>query len=179
MADQTEPVRPSELPLWWWLIILGLTALGFALWKLAPTFPAWMTRASNLIPADRWHLLTAICLFGLVGSHLAAHLMRRVLDALFVIRYRRKERNEQEGETYFPPAFVGFAEAILYPTALLIGQPEFIGFWLALKVAGQWKEWESGYQGRARFNRFLVGSALSIMVSGLTYGAFKSFVLDP
>jgi hypothetical protein len=116
-------------------------------------------------------------MFGLIGSQVVGYSARRFMDWIFRIRYRERQEDEKEIETYFPPAFVGFAEAILYPTALLSGQPEFIAVWLALKVAGQWNEWQRGYQGRARFNRFLVGNALSIMVSGLTYGAIKSFVL--
>jgi hypothetical protein len=47
-----------------------------------------------------------------------------------------------------------------------MGKPEFIGIWLALKVAGQWKRWsgdESGIHGRGVFNVFLIGSAFSVI----------------
>ena len=176
---QEDPVRPSELPWWWVLFIVVLAVIGFAFWKFAWVFPTWITRAYTRVPVDRWHLLVVIYLSGVIGSHIVGYFVRRFMDCLFGIRYREREQGEREVETYFPPALVGFAEAILYPTALLIRQPEFIAIWLALKVAGQWKDWEIGYQGRARFNRFLVGNALSIMVGGLTYGAIKSFVLYP
>lgn len=172
-----DPVRPSELP-WWWLLFIAVPAvIALAFWKFAWVFPTWITRAYTRVPEDRWHLVAAIYLSGVISSHIAGYLARRFMDWLFGIRYREREEGEREVETYFPPALVGFAEAILYPTALLLRQPEFIAIWLALKVAGQWKDWEIGYQGRARFNRFLVGNALTIMVGGLTYGAIKSFVL--
>jgi len=157
MTDQEAPGTPRSLPLpwWWWLIMFGLAAIGFVLWRGSLTFPVWITRASGLIPAGRWHLLVAIYIFGLVGSHVVIHFFLGGLTRLFGLGQDPARR------TYYPVAFVGFAEAILYPTALLVGQPEFIGVWLALKVAGQWKEWKAGYEGRApRFNRFLIGSAL-------------------
>jgi hypothetical protein len=65
----------------------------------------------------------------------------------------------------WPPLLVGSCEAILYPTALLIGKAEFIGVWLALKVAGHWSLWTGDYKGRNRFNMFLIGNALSIITA--------------
>jgi hypothetical protein len=64
------------------------------------------------------------------------------------------------------PRIVGLLEAFLYPTALLAGFPEFIGVWLVLKVAGSWSGWQDPEKGRALFQVFLVGTALS-----LAYGA--------
>ena len=52
-----------------------------------------------------------------------------------------------------------------------MAKPEFIGVWLALKVAGQWQQWseDKPYReggptivGRQLFNIFLIGNALSI-----------------
>jgi hypothetical protein len=54
-----------------------------------------------------------------------------------------------------------------------VGSPEFIGVWLALKVAGQWKNWTESWSievdgrtiqvvGREVFNIFLLGNALSV-----------------
>jgi hypothetical protein len=36
---------------------------------------------------------------------------------------------------------IGLVERVLYTAFLQIGQAQFIGFWLAIKVAGQWKRW--------------------------------------
>jgi hypothetical protein len=69
------------------------------------------------------------------------------------------------------PEMVGILERMLYTTAMLIGQPGFIGFWLALKVAGGWKGWSEPVRtpdgkvimnGRDLFSVFLIGSGFSI-----------------
>jgi hypothetical protein len=94
----------------------------------------------------------------------------------------------------YSPAVLGVMESILYPTVLIAGHFEFIGLWVALKVAGQWIRWrgeppralgaiddkkrvEEMNEGRRRFNRFLVGNALAIMLAGATYGAVRAWVL--
>jgi hypothetical protein len=65
------------------------------------------------------------------------------------------------------PALSGIAERSLYTTSLLLGKPEFIGIWLALKAAGQWNRWQDAekaeqVEGRAIYHAFLIGSAASI-----------------
>ena len=64
---------------------------------------------------------------------------------------------------------VGFVERALFVATLQMGRGEFIGVWLLLKVAGQWKRWTEGetvgdktIDGRSAFNIFLIGSGLSI-----------------
>jgi len=57
-------------------------------------------------------------------------------------------------------AYVGIVERILFLAALQFEIPEFIGFWLALKVAGQWNRWADR---RKIFQVFLIGSGLSIL----------------
>ena len=66
-------------------------------------------------------------------------------------------------------ALVGFVERALFVATLQMGRGEFIGVWLALKVAGQWKRWGEGetidnrkVDGRIFYNIFLIGSGLSI-----------------
>jgi hypothetical protein len=56
--------------------------------------------------------------------------------------------------------------------SLQLGKAEFIGVWLALKVAGQWKRWSEGVRvgerevdARVFYNIFLIGSGLSIAYS--------------
>jgi len=50
-----------------------------------------------------------------------------------------------------------------------MGKPEFIGVWLVLKVAGQWKRWGGeakvagkDLEGRVFYNIFLIGNGLSL-----------------
>jgi len=72
---------------------------------------------------------------------------------------------------------VGLVERCLFLLALSVGQPAFLGLWLTLKVAAQWKHWndpevevgEATVPGRAIFQVFLLGNALSI------YFAFAAF----
>jgi hypothetical protein len=62
-------------------------------------------------------------------------------------------------------SLVGIVERTLYLASLQFAYPEFIAIWLAMKTAGQWKEWEVGNDqatGRAFFNFFLIGTGFSL-----------------
>lgn len=78
------------------------------------------------------------------------------------------------------PAVVGLIERVLYFVALQADAPEFVGIWLALKVAGGWDAWAKGrkvpsdderqsgqkqveVKGRHEFNTFLIGSGQSVL----------------
>ncbi len=72
---------------------------------------------------------------------------------------------------------LGLVERPLYVAAWILGAPEFIGVWLALKVAGGWSGWSEGVTvpvkpgsdakikitGRHLLNTHLIGSALSVL----------------
>lgn len=69
----------------------------------------------------------------------------------------------------YTPRLVGIVERNLYYFAFIMGYPEFIPIWLALKVAGQWGRWEEDFPlgkdrlpGRIFYNFFLIGTGLSI-----------------
>lgn len=76
---------------------------------------------------------------------------------------------------------IGILEVILYITSLKIGKPEFIGLWLAFKVAGRWersriefknyqKDKELGnLKTHAIYSIFTIGNALSILYSFVGY----------
>lgn len=64
------------------------------------------------------------------------------------------------------PATIGVVERFLYVAALLSSLPDFIGVWLALKVAGGWQGWSGthlGVPGRSVFNTSLLTSAISLV----------------
>jgi hypothetical protein len=70
---------------------------------------------------------------------------------------------------------IGWLERFLYTTSILIGSPEFIAVWLALKVAGQWDRWRldigskaaiGTVRARATYSVYLVGNGLSILFGG-------------
>jgi len=81
------------------------------------------------------------------------------------------------GYTGWLPGIVGALERPLYMASILAGAPEFIGVWLALKVAGGWKGYFEGQElpqklkdgqpiilrGRALFNTSLIVIALSLI----------------
>jgi len=70
---------------------------------------------------------------------------------------------------WWMPKVVGLVERALYVGSLIAGAPQFIGFWLALKVAGQWYAWKDGIKegdrvlsGHSIFSIFLIGNGVSI-----------------
>jgi len=166
--QKSEP--PKYLGYKWWLSIIGITAIGFIILYSSPAFPNWITRTAPYINHNKWHILISIYIFAVVGSHIIIHFVTLGFRNLYKL----------EGTTrvnLYTPAFIGFCEAILYPTSFILKKPEFIGIWLAVKVAGNWNLWGKGDEGRRRFNMFLVGNALSIMIGFITYGAIISFVI--
>lgn len=77
---------------------------------------------------------------------------------------------------------IGWLERFLYTTSILIGSPEFIAVWLALKVAGQWDRWKldigekaafGTVRARATYSVYLVGNGLSILFGGVGAILFK------
>jgi hypothetical protein len=61
---------------------------------------------------------------------------------------------------------LGEIERMLFWLAWFLFQSQFItliGFWLALKVAGNYKNWGEKHQNRGNFIIFLIGTALSII----------------
>jgi hypothetical protein len=68
------------------------------------------------------------------------------------------------------PRVIGIVERILYVATLQLGKAEFVGIWLALKVAGQWSRWskdpeegENLPQGRTIYHNFLIGNGISVL----------------
>jgi hypothetical protein len=56
---------------------------------------------------------------------------------------------------------LGIVERAIYTVALIIGAPEWIAVWLAMKVAVAWRRWQG--EERATYNVFLIGNALSVI----------------
>lgn len=115
--------------------------------------------------ASQWPLVAWLAV-GYLFSFLIGHWCTR----LVVVELHRRFGTAVPG---FLPAIVAYLERALYTTAWLLGTPQFIAVWLALKVAGQWKRFtrdESGLASRSFYNAFLVGNGLNIsfgVVGGL------------
>lgn len=163
----------------WLLVVLGLIILGFLLWRYFSAAPGWMLRAAPIIPANRWGRLLGLYAFIIVVTHLIIYYSLLCVRLLFDLIPKK----EMSAKNIWPPILVGFCESILYPTSFLVGKPEFIAIWLALKTAGQWKLWQEGhkdlYEGRRYFQMFLIGNALSVAFGLLAFGLIRAFVLDP
>jgi len=122
----------------------------------------------------------------LVGAWLLYSVLGNVIiDA--ILRFLTREfflREIGSPASRLTPIAVGFCEAWLYPVALITNHANFIGLWLAVKVAGSWVRWSGeGKQGdeldeaRRRFNRFLIGNALSILGASVFYCVLKVLAL--
>ncbi|OAN64197.1 hypothetical protein A8B79_12685 [Balneola sp. EhC07] len=71
---------------------------------------------------------------------------------------------------------MGVVERVLYTTAFLVYEPTIIGIWLVLKVATHWGRWTKENQ-RGTYNLFLIGNALSIILSYLGASiAYQEFI---
>ena len=98
-------------------------------------------------------------LFSTVVSTLILWLL---IDKLGWSYLKKHEINKKEPGILTMP--MGIVERILYTTVFLIGSPNIVGFWIALKVASQWGRWSKENE-RGTYNLFLIGTALSLLLS--------------
>ena len=117
--------------------------------------------------------------FAVAGGHLFIWLLMRTLWESVRETGVTKQKPHREEHREFP-MMLGILERSLYVAAWQFGKPEFMGVWLALKVAGQWKAWGEDIVGRDRiilgraiFNVFLIGNGLSI-----SYGVVGALIID-
>jgi hypothetical protein len=174
--------RVWPLPGWWYVSLVIGFAFAIVLIVVNPTFPAQVTQTfAKQIRPDAWAVAIGLIILGVVIAHVAGALTRYMLATLLRLT------GDTTPADAWSPAVVGLCEGVLYPLSLAIGKGEFIGVWLAIKVAGQWARWSGDpvdgttfdldalNQGRRRFNAFLVGNALSIMFGVLVWLALKVF----
>lgn len=175
-----ETLRKS-LPFGWHLILSAMLLLGLFLAIMPiPAFPA-LGRLSSRIPADALYRVIGVILVAAAMTHWVVFNLLRGVRSLFSL----VEGTDTARENLWPPALLGLCEATMYPLALVTGHSDFIGLWLLLKVAGQWPRWglrekdceQKLDRGRRRFYHFLIGNALMIMSSLVTYGILKMVAL--
>ena len=91
-----------------------------------------------------------------------------------VIETECKEDVEQRNRYPLIGAMVGMVERCLYTASWEFKKPEFIAVWLALKVAGQGRQWgEKDLLGRIQINLLLIGSGFSV-----AYGVIGGALID-
>ena len=169
------------LPWWWYAFLAALAIVGIALICANPLIP-WLRGFSSLVKPDSWAVLIGILLVAIGVTHVLTFFPVQGIDVLFDLA------GESGREDLWPPTLVGVMEGLMYPVAIAVGSGEFIGIWLAVKVAGQWVRWGTetptgrarvlqAKKGRRRFNKFLIGNALRIVLAVITYGLLRATVL--
>jgi hypothetical protein len=174
------------LPCWWYIGLLFLAAFGLYLIWPNPYLPKEFAKLSTRVCPDAWSRFGGILILSVVITHLVLFATSRLLRKLLQLH------GDESQADMLSPALVGICESVMYPTVLFLGKPEFIGVWLAVKVAGQWVRWKGDpgqssktgessvddlNEGRRRFNGFLVGNSLMIILGIATWGALKIWVL--
>jgi hypothetical protein len=81
----------------------------------------------------------------------------------FWVVFKGQKLDREDGD-YWHSFVLGFLELAVYPILMVTGSWTFIGAWLVLKTAGQWRAWK---ERRCPFNRFLIGNALALIWSFL------------
>ncbi len=152
-----------------WHIILGtIFIIGVILFGISIIFNLPKTLKSI-------SLVVGILLFSAPQIHYITFIFLCKIRPLYDLHQTEDNKN------HFPAAITGLFESIMYPIAILYCYPEFIGLWLAIKVAADWVAWGSdkrkrngsNAEGRRRFHHFLVGNALVIILSFITYLILK------
>ena len=101
----------------------------------------------------------------------AGLLTARVVNSMWKLIGWKANDNEGIRRNIWEPVSVGIIERTLYVSSLILGHGVFIGFWLALKVAGRWTTpWEESTGSkkvwpvtRSAYQIFLVGSGISVL----------------
>ena len=92
-----------------------------------------------------WIAAIAGYVFAVVVGHFT---IRPVVDRLWQALGWTESATSDIRPNHYLPELVGLVERTLYVIALQLGKGEFIGVWIALKVAGQWQRWGQGIRNR-------------------------------
>jgi hypothetical protein len=174
-AGTVDPPRPNNahvplkpfLPWWWYACLTALVLAGGLLLWLNLLLPPELRVVSGHSLPRAWSRFVGAALLGVVVHHLVVFWSARIVGRLLRIDA------DFTPTDMLSPALLGLCEAVFYPGAFFLHKPEFIGVWLAIKVAGQWVRWggapdaastmEALHKGRRLFNRFLIGNAVSVI----------------
>ena len=157
------------------LIFTVVVGVGLLVLFLMPSRVDWLSRIDPSIDRN-WHRLFAFYMLAVAFSGLAISYATHGMRRLGGVGDGDEEAHLTPASVW-PPIVLGAVETVLYTTTLLMGQAGFIGVWLILKVAGRWGDWQGGGQeARNRLQGFLVGTALSLVSAGITFGLIRGFV---
>ena len=121
-----------------------------------------------------WYIFVLGYGFSLVVGH---YITKKNVDRL----WKTIGSDDSINRNTWHPAFIGTIERVMYTSCVLLGWQNFIAVWLALKAVPQWRLWTEctkDLHGRAIFNIFLIGNALSV-IYGVAGGLIvKWYVAD-
>ena len=130
--------QSNGLPTWVKATAFGLCVLGAILILLPLPAPQWIERISNRIVPSQWAVLVGAWLLYSVFVNVIIAGIMRFLTSEFCLNEIGTPASR------LTPIVLGFCEAWLYPAAFVTRHADFIGLWLAVKVAGSWVRWSGG-----------------------------------
>lgn len=169
-SEDGDKGTQNSLGLGWWIFISALLVVAILLLSVPISSPEWLARMIPKVQPPHVHILFAIFLLASCVNHILSHWLSLSLSKLYKLDPCTKREN------LYPPAIIGLLESMMYPIFFLADKPEYIGAWVALKVAGGWKKWQDTDEGRRRFNKFLIGNAFTVAVAFVTYGIIFSSI---
>lgn len=110
--------------------------------------------------------LIATTLKSIEASHQEDEKFLKIWKANFKGYLSRKidKKNKFLYSDYWFNFILGSIELFIYPFLIAVNAYQLIGAWIALKTIAQWKAWSGK---RQIFNRFLIGTALSLIFAFL------------
>ena len=99
-----------------------------------------------------------------------------LVDRLWLSNGENKTTCGKHRPGWWLPKIVGWVERTLYVASINAGFPQFIGVWLAMKVAGEWYAWKDGIKevgsdvsGGSIYDIFIIGNGVSLAYALVGY----------
>jgi hypothetical protein len=121
------------------------------------------------------YYIAAFALSNIAARLIISAVLKYLITDYIGLQAKAETKVETKVETKNDPrnlgAYIGSVEQFMYTASVLLGRPEFIGVWLALKAVGEWRTRrdEVDVIGVPReYTIFLIGNALSVIAGVAT-----------
>lgn len=167
------------LPLGWWelfchaMFALLLLILSYVSLNSVQINPSFFEKHFSIPPGN----IPYVFIIFAVAIPFTQALIIRIQQG-FRFLYQLNTKPELAHSNRWPPLITGYLEGFLYPVVFILGRPEFIAVWWAMKLGGTWNEWKTEYVGRKRFQVFLQGNALSLISGYIIYQIIRVLLLN-